>query len=205
MNATRLRHLIPVLLALGLLAGWYAITRRAGNTLVVYCTHDLVYAEPVLEEFTKRTGIAVTLVGDTEATKSLGLTERLLREGPQTPCDLFWNNEVLGTIRLQRQGLLQTYSGPATQRFPTQFRDPNGQWCGFAGRMRVLIKRRETRDERREPDNASGQSPSAMSQLPLDFFSLNPQPSNSQPFCHRQTALRHNIHAVRATLEAAWG
>ena len=141
MNSSRLRHLIPVLLAVGLLAGWYVITRRAGNTLVVYCTHDLVYAEPVLEEFTKRTGIAVTLVGDTEATKSLGLTERLLREGPQTPCDLFWNNEVLGTIRLQRQGLLQTYSGPATQRFPAQFRDPDGQWCGFAGRMRVWIQR----------------------------------------------------------------
>lgn len=141
MNSSRLRHLIPVLLAIGLFVGWYAITRRARNTLVVYCTHDLVYAEPVLEEFTKRTGIAVTLVGDTEATKSLGLNERLLREGPQTPCDLFWNNEVLGTIRLQRKGLLQTYSGPATLRFPAQFRDPDNQWCGFAGRMRVWIER----------------------------------------------------------------
>lgn len=141
MNATRLRHLIPALLAVGLFVGWYAITRRSGNTLVVYCTHDLIYAEPVLEEFTKRTGIAVTLVGDTEATKSLGLTERLLREGPQTPCDLFWNNEVLGTIRLQRNGLLQAYSGPVTQRFPAQFRDPGNQWCGFAGRMRVWIER----------------------------------------------------------------
>jgi len=208
MNATRLRHLIPVLLALGLLAGWYAITRRAGNTLVVYCTHDLVYAEPVLEEFTKRTGIAVTLVGDTEATKSLGLTERLLREGPQTPCDLFWNNEVLGTIRLQRNGLLQTYSGPVTQRFPAKFRDPGNQWCGFAGRMRVWIERRESRDERREPGNVAGQSPFAMSQQPFDFFSLNPQPSTLNRFAiakplygttFTQFALLWKLHGAERT------
>lgn len=161
MNTAQLRHLIPGILAIGLLAGWFAIARRAESSLVVYCTHDLVYAEPVLEEFTRRTGIAVTIVGDTEATKSLGLTERLLREGNQTPCDLFWNNEVLGTIRLQRKGLLRAYSGPATQRFPSHFRDPDGQWCGFAGRMRVWIVRRETSDEKRE----------------RDFFPLNSQPS----------------------------
>jgi iron(III) transport system substrate-binding protein len=168
MNSSRLTPLIPVVLALGLIAGWAAIARRAGNSLVVYCTHDLVYAEPVLEEFTRRTGIAVTLVGDTEATKSLGLTERLLREGKQTPCDLFWNNEVLGMIRLQRKGLLQTYSGPATQRFPDRFRDPTGQWCGFAGRMRVWIKR---------GPRAEGPGPRASKDFPETEGTLTPSPS----------------------------
>ena len=133
------RRWIPFLLVAGLLAGWVVISRRSAGSLVVYCTHDLVYAEPVLEEFTRRTGIKVTVVGDTEATKSLGLVERLLREGDQTPCDLFWNNEVLGTIRLQQKELLATYTGSATQRIPSQFRDPAQQWFGFGGRMRVWI------------------------------------------------------------------
>ena len=130
---------IPATLAVVLLAAWFAISHRADGTLVVYCTHDLVYAEPVLEEFTRRTGIPVTIVSDTEATKSLSLVERLLREGHTTPCDLFWNNEVLGTIRLQRKGLLATYSGHASQRIPPQFRDAGGMWFGFGGRMRVWI------------------------------------------------------------------
>lgn len=129
--------LIAVGLALG--AAWYSIASRAEHSLVVYCTHDLIYAEPVLEEFTRRTGIRVTLVGDTEATKSLGLAERLLREGDQTPCDLFWNNEVLGTIRLEQRGLFASYQGTNTERIPVSFRDPNGQWYGFGGRLRVWI------------------------------------------------------------------
>lgn len=140
-------RLIGLVLALG--TAWYSIARRAEHSLVIYCTHDLVYAEPVLEEFTRSTGIRVTLVGDTEATKSLGLTERLLREGDQTPCDLFWNNEVLGTIRLQQQGLLSSYRGTNTERIPVQFRDPNGQWYGFGGRLRVWICAAD--DSRRTP------------------------------------------------------
>lgn len=139
MTPTRSRFWIPITLVVVLCAAWIAISRRASGSLVVYCTHDLVYAEPVLEEFTRQTGIQVTLVGDTEATKSLGLVERLLREGNQTPCDLFWNNEVLGTIRLQQKGLLATYPGSASQRIPRQFCDPGNQWFGFGGRMRVWI------------------------------------------------------------------
>ena len=141
MTASRRRLFVTFLLVIGLLVSWIVIARRASGTLVVYCTHDLVYAEPVLEEFTRRTGIQVTIVGDTEATKSLGLIERLLREGDQSPCDLFWNNEVLGTIRLQRQGLLAPYTGPASQRIPERFKDREGHWHGFAGRMRVWIAR----------------------------------------------------------------
>lgn len=130
---------IPLALVVVLVGAWLAISRRTDNSLIVYCTHDLVYAEPVLEEFTRRTGIPVTVVGDTEATKSLSLVERLLHEREATPCDLFWNNEVLGTIRLQREGLLANYSGNAVERIPAQFRDPGSQWFGFGGRMRVWI------------------------------------------------------------------
>ncbi len=141
MPVRRLNILILALVGGSLLAAWFVIARRASGSLVVYCTHDLVYAEPVLEEFTRQTGIQVTLVGDTEATKSLGLIERLLREGDQSPCDLFWNNEVLGTIRLQRKGLLAPYTGPASPRIPDRFKDREGHWHGFAGRMRVWIAR----------------------------------------------------------------
>lgn len=137
MNSSRPKLAVFLVLGIGLLAAWFAISRRASGSLVVYCTHDLVYAEPVLEEFTRNTGIKVTLVGDTEATKSLGLIERLLREGNQTPCDLFWNNEVLGTIRLQQKGLLAPYIGTGAERIPPQFRDAGQEWFGFGGRMRV--------------------------------------------------------------------
>ncbi len=176
MIASRRHLFVTLLLTVGLYIAWSSITRRANDSLVVYCTHDLVYAEPVLEEFTRQTGIKVTIVGDTEATKSLGLIERLLREGDQSPCDLFWNNEVLGTIRLKRQGLLAAYTGPATQRIPERFKDRAGHWHGFAGRMRVWITRENveqgTRDKGQAASGDAGRQPTDAS---------NPLPSFTPP------------------------
>lgn len=128
-----------ILLVISLLLAWSAISLRDEQAIVLYCTHDLVYVEPVIEEFTRQTGIPVTIVGDTEATKSLGLVERLLREGEHSPCDVYWGNEVLGMIRLQQRGLLVTYPGNHTERIPLPFRDPDNQWFGFGGRLRVWI------------------------------------------------------------------
>ena len=196
------------MLGIGLVAAWYAITRRASGTLVVYCTHDLVYAEPVLEEFTRRTGIEVTIVGDTEATKSLGLIERLLREGDHTPCDLFWNNEVLGTIRLQRQGLLAAYLGPASQRIPERFKDREGHWHGFAGRMRVWIAREELvkEEEKSEirnskPEREPPQQPDSGFEFRATNFAFpsDAQPSTLNPLPSSRMAIAKPLYGTTFT------
>ncbi len=202
----RAQNLALLLLSIGLLAAWYAITRRAHDSLVVYCTHDLVYAEPVLEEFTRQTGIEVTIVGDTEATKSLGLIERLLREGDQSPCDLFWNNEVLGTIRLQRLGLLAAYNGPASQRIPERFKDREGHWHGFAGRMRVWIARESLSVEGLALSERRGSTNSPPSSSDPQRSTLNPQPSSRMAIAKplygttfTQFAMLWKLHGPEAT------
>jgi iron(III) transport system substrate-binding protein len=93
----------------------------------------------VLREFEKRSGIKVLARYDTEATKSLGLTELIIREKEAPRCDVFWNNEMLGTMDLAERGLLESYQGEGWQRIPDQWKDANGRWAGFAGRMRVVI------------------------------------------------------------------
>lgn len=52
----------------------------AGGTVVVYSSVDEVFAEPILKQFEKETGIQVALVPDTEETKSTGLVNRLIAE-----------------------------------------------------------------------------------------------------------------------------
>jgi iron(III) transport system substrate-binding protein len=128
-----------IVLAATLLAGWTLLKKPEPNALVVYCAHDLVYSEAVLQEFERKTGIRCVIVADTEATKSLGLVERILREGQGRQCDVFWNNEILGTIQLQKAGRLESYTGSGYGRIPPTFRDPDGQWAGFGARMRVWI------------------------------------------------------------------
>lgn len=132
---------IGALAALVLAAVWLSGTFSAGgrDALVVYCAHDAVYAEDVLRKFEQDTGIAVDVRFDTEATKSLGFVQLLERERQHPRCDVFWNNELLGTLSLQEQGLLEPYQGTGWQRIPEHHRDPAGHWVGFAARLRVWI------------------------------------------------------------------
>jgi iron(III) transport system substrate-binding protein len=131
--------IVVALAFLALAFAWNSVSHRKESALVVYCAHDLMFAESILREFERETGIQVAVVGDTEATKSLGLTQRLIREKDAPICDVFWNNQVLGTMQLLEEDLLLPYQGPGFERIPEQFKDPEGRWVGFAGRLRVWI------------------------------------------------------------------
>lgn len=107
--------------------------------VVVYTALDRMFSEPILVEFEKRTGIKVMAKYDTEATKTVGLVNAIRSEKDRPRCDVFWNNEIVNTIRLKREGLLEKYDSPAAAAYPPNFRDPEGCWFGFAARARVLI------------------------------------------------------------------
>ena len=79
----------------------------ATREVTVYASQDQVYAEPMLSEFTRSTGIKVRAVYDSEAVKTVGLVNRLLREASNPQCDLFWNNEELRTRQLAARGILR--------------------------------------------------------------------------------------------------
>lgn len=134
-----LKYSIVAVLSLSLVLAWFSVSQRAEDALVVYCAHDLIFAEKILKEFEEETGIKVVVVGDSEATKSLGLVQRLIREKQHPKCDVFWNNQLLGTMDLAEEGVLQPYQATEAERIPDQFKDPNGLWTGFAGRLRVWI------------------------------------------------------------------
>jgi len=109
------------------------------DALVVYCSHDSTYSEQILREFERDSGIRVIARFDTEATKSIGLINLLIAEREYPQCDVFWNNEVLGTMKLNQLGLLQAYQGDGYSRIPDAFKARDGSWVGFAARMRVFI------------------------------------------------------------------
>jgi len=119
-------------------SGESVVTGSTGS-LVVYCAHDQAFSDPILARFTRQTGIEVRVRHDTEATKSLGLVNRLIREKSVPVCDVFWNNQVLTTTDLLPHDLLAGYRGSGWRRIPDAYKDPDGRWCGFAARLRVWI------------------------------------------------------------------
>ncbi len=108
--------------------------------VVVYCSVDETYARPILDEFQRATGIAVTATFDTEAGKTTGLVNRIIAESGSggSRADVFWSGEVFNTILLARQGLLEPYDSPAAGDVPGDYRDSQHRWTGTAVRARVV-------------------------------------------------------------------
>src|SRR4051812_3867168 len=73
----------------------------AADTVVVYTALDREFSEPVLKDYAKGSGVRVLPKFDVESTKTVGLTNLLVAEAARPRCDLFWNNEILNTIRLK--------------------------------------------------------------------------------------------------------
>jgi len=131
-----------------LTSGWAAIwlvailagcQPAADSEVVVYTALDRQFSEPLFEAFTRQTGIHVRAKYDSEANKTVGLANLIINEKQRPRCDLFWNNEILNTLRLQGLGLLRAYRSPLAADYPADFRSPDGHWYGFAARARVLL------------------------------------------------------------------
>lgn len=112
---------------------------EAAGEVVVYTSVDRPYAEPILREFTRQSGIRARPVYDTEAAKSLGLAQRIVDERTRPRADVFWSSEVVRLIGLKRAGVLEAYRSPAAAEIPARYRDPDGTWTGFAARSRVIV------------------------------------------------------------------
>ena len=128
-----------IVFAAGLTAIAGGCAPRAAREVVVYAALDEEFSRPIFEEFTRQTGVAVRAKYDVESTKSVGLTQALLAEKGRPRCDVFWNNEVVNTLRLDRAGLLASYDSAQGREFPAEVRSGRGTWHGFAARARVLL------------------------------------------------------------------
>ncbi len=126
---------------------------RAGpiKTVVVYSALDREFAGPILEQYSKATRVATPVKFDVESTKTVGLVNLIIAEAPAPRCDLFWNNEILNTIRLSEKGLLARFEPANAGVIPDVFKSANGDWYGFAARARVLLVNTELLPEKERP------------------------------------------------------
>ncbi|MBM3458911.1 MAG: ABC transporter substrate-binding protein, partial [Armatimonadetes bacterium] len=141
MGGHRWAYILGVIFLTSVLAGCGRPAPSAQSDLVGYISQDEPYARPILEAFTRETGIRVRPVFDTEAGKSRGLAERILAERGKPRAAVFWSSEVLQMVRLAEAGALEPYRSPSAEGIPARYRDSGDRWTGFAGRFRVLVVR----------------------------------------------------------------
>ncbi len=109
--------------------------------LVIYCSLDQNFAEPLIAAFEAESGLRVNAQYDVERNKTVGMVQRLIAERSHPRADVFWNNEIAQTIRLKKLGLTAAYAPPTAAMLPAEFRDPESHWHGFAARARVILYR----------------------------------------------------------------
>ena len=85
---------------------WIGCRPSCENVVVVYTSQDQIYAQQILAEFTRETGIHVLPLFDSESAKTTGLMNRIIAERRRPQCDVFWSNEEMMMRKLGRRGLL---------------------------------------------------------------------------------------------------
>jgi iron(III) transport system substrate-binding protein len=113
--------------------------RTNDREVIVYTALDREFSEPIFRDFEAKTGIHVRAKYDPESTKTVQLVTDIIAEKQRPRCDLFWNNEILNTIRLEQLGMLSAYVPEVADDYPASTRSPTGNWHGFAARARVLL------------------------------------------------------------------
>ena len=92
--------------------------------------------KPILEEFTKDTGIKVNY------TISFGkvMVNMIKLEGEDSEVDAYIANDAGDLYNLQQNGILQPIRSEILERnIPSHLRDPSKQWYGISMRVRSLI------------------------------------------------------------------
>ena len=114
-------------------------TKTPPAEVVVYCSVDQEYAERIVAAFeAEHPRIDVRPRFDTEASKTTGLVERLRAERANPQADVFWSSEGSLTTKLAEEGLLRPWAPEVLTDWPSEYRDEDHCWYGFALRARVI-------------------------------------------------------------------
>jgi iron(III) transport system substrate-binding protein len=127
-----------LLTMLALLAIGCDRTSSTPQQVVIYSSIDDPYLRPLMQRFEKESGIKVTIVTDTEATKSAAVAERIVAEKDHPQADVYWGNEIFHTINLAEQGVFQPYRPASAADVPAKFRDAGDLYMGVGLRARMI-------------------------------------------------------------------
>lgn len=119
-----------------LIASTLLSTSVLANEVNVYSAREEQLIKPLLQAFTKDTGIKVNLVTSDDDP----LLERLKREGINSKADVLIMADAGRLARAVQYGVLQPIQSPRLQQvIPAHLRDPSNRWFGLTSRARVIF------------------------------------------------------------------
>jgi iron(III) transport system substrate-binding protein len=156
------------------------------DALTLYSGRSEFQVKPVLEMFTRDTGITVR----PRYGASAELAAQISEEGSRTRADVFWSQDAGALGAVDGHGLLGPAPAEAAAAVDPRYRAPDGTWVGITGRARVIVY-----DPRKVPE---AQLPASVFQLvdPAWKGRLGIAPTNAS-FQAFVTAMRLHVGDVR--------
>jgi iron(III) transport system substrate-binding protein len=112
-----------------------------GQELVVYSARNEHLIKPVVDAYTKETGIKVKYLTG----KAPALLLRLKAEGPGTPADLLITVDAGNLWYAARENVLLPLNSDVLQKnIPAHLRDPQNRWFGLSVRARTIVYNTKT-------------------------------------------------------------
>ena len=106
----------------------------AADRLVIYSGRKEKAIKPVVDAFSKQTGVLV----DLKVGKTSGLANEIRMEKARPRGDLYISTESGIMEILSKEGLLEPYQSAATKAVPEDFRSATGTWTGISGVRRAV-------------------------------------------------------------------
>lgn len=111
----------------------------AAEEINIYSFRQPFLIQPILDDFTKQTGIKTNVVFAKK-----GLIERVKREGKHSRADVVLTSNFSDLMQLESLDLTQPIqSEVVTKNVPASFRDPEGQWIALTKRVRNVYSSKE--------------------------------------------------------------
>jgi iron(III) transport system substrate-binding protein len=105
------------------------------NTLTLYSGRAEVQIQPVIDEFTKETGIEVKVrYGATPE-----LAAQISEVGSISPADMFFAQDAGGLGAVDDRGLFAPVPAEVLAEVDPRYRADDGAWVGVTGRVRVIV------------------------------------------------------------------
>lgn len=114
----------------------------AADVVNIYSYRQPDLIEPVLDAFTRETGIQTRLLF-----LDKGLEERIAAEGINSPADVLLSTDISKLVKAKEAGITQPVeSDVIAGNIPSEYRDPDKEWFGITRRARVVYASKERVD-----------------------------------------------------------
>ncbi|MDP9997073.1 MULTISPECIES: iron ABC transporter substrate-binding protein [Pseudarthrobacter] len=128
-----------------------ASAEAVSGEITVYNAQHESMTKAWVEEFTKETGVKVTL----RQGKDTEMSNQIIQEGDKSPADVFITENSPAMTQVENAGLFADLTDEVKNQVPAEYRPSTNKWTGVAARSTVFVYNKEKLTEDKLPKSLS--------------------------------------------------